>query len=55
MVLTGKPLKIEIVYDGPPGAGDVAVGQPSLLNRIGQIAGTHKAQTVRGGGVPPKY
>lgn len=33
----------------------MAVGQPSLLNRIGQIAGTHKSQTVRGGGVPSKY
>lgn len=45
---TGRPLKIEIVHDGGP---DV-VGQPSLLNRI---AGMPKVQTVKVGGVPPKY
>lgn len=53
MVLTrwiGRPLKIEIVYDGgpPAGAGAVLSGQPSLLDRIGQIAGNPAPRAAKG-------
>ncbi len=53
---TGRPLKIEIVYDGGPLAGAAAAGsgQPSLLDRIGRVAGNpaHKAAKV---GAAPTY
>ncbi|KAF8330105.1 hypothetical protein F5887DRAFT_1002106 [Amanita rubescens] len=46
-----RPLKIEIVYDdGPPAGAAAAIsGQPSLLDRIGQIAGNPAHKTAKVG------